>query len=103
MVTALDPSFRALELSFVAEQVATNVAFAAQAERRSWLQRLLGRQPAGFTGLLTAAHERAGSHAERHSLWLQNSLRGGVGLGLAVLVADLTSVQHGFWVVFGAL
>jgi uncharacterized membrane protein YccC len=103
VVTALDPSFRALELSFVAEQVATNVAFAAQAERRSWMQRLLGRQPAGFTGVLTAAHERAGSHAERDSLWLQNSLRGGIGLGLAVLIADLTSVQHGFWVVFGAL
>jgi hypothetical protein len=103
VVTALDPSFRALELSFVTEQVATNVAFAAEAERRSWMQRLLGRQPAGFTGALTAAQQRAGSHAERHSLWLQNSLRGGIGLGLAVLIADLTSVQHAFWVVFGTL
>ncbi len=103
VVSALDPSFRVLELSFVAEQVATNVAFAAEAERRSWLQRLLGRQPAGFTGALTAAQERAGSHAERHSLWLQNSLRGAAGLGLAVLVADLIGVQHAFWVVFGTL
>ena len=40
---------------------------------------------------------------ERHSLWLQNSLRGAAALGLAVLVADLSSVQHGFWVVFGTL
>jgi hypothetical protein len=103
VVSALDPSFRALELSFVAEQVAGNVAFAAEAERRTWLQRLLGRQPAGFTGVLTAAQQRAGSHAQRSSLWLQNSLRGGVGLGLAVLVADLSGVQHGFWVVFGTL
>ena len=36
-------------------------------------------------------------------MWLQNSLRGGVGVGLAVLVADLSSVQHSFWVVLGAL
>ena len=103
VVSALDPGFRALELSFVAEQVATNVAFAADAERRSWLQRLIGRQPAGFPGVLTAAQQRAGSHAQRQSLWLQNSLRGGIGLGLAVLVADLSGVQHGFWVVFGTL
>ena len=62
------------------------------------------RPPAGrLHRALTAAQERAGAHAERHSLWLHNSLRGAVGLGLAVLVADLTSVQHGFWVVFGTL
>jgi uncharacterized membrane protein YccC len=103
VVSALDPGFRALELSFVVEQVAANVAFAAEAERRNWLQRLLGRQPAGFPGTLAAAQQRAGSHAERHSVWLQNSLRGAVGLGLAVLVADLTGVQHAFWVVFGTL
>jgi hypothetical protein len=103
VVSALDPSFRVLELSFVAEQVAANVAFAAEAERRSWMQRLLGRQPAGFPGVLAAAQQRAGSHAQRQSLWLQNSLRGGVGLGLAVLVADLSGVQHAFWVVFGTL
>ncbi|MGA9859084.1 MAG: FUSC family protein [Solirubrobacteraceae bacterium] len=103
VVTSLDPSFRALELSFVAEQVATNVAFAADAERRSWWARLLGRRPAGFTSTLTAAQQRAGSHTQRQSLWLHNSLRGAVGLGLAVLIADLTSVDHGFWVVFGTL
>ena len=36
-------------------------------------------------------------------MWLHNSLRGAVGLGLAVLVADVTAVQHSFWVVLGAL
>ena len=103
VVTALDPSFRAQELSFVVLQMAANVDFAAQAERRSWLDRVLGRQPAGFVGFLSAATQRAGSHAERHSLWLQNSIRGAIGLGLAVLVADTLSVQHGFWVVFATL
>ncbi|MFZ0090839.1 MAG: FUSC family protein [Solirubrobacteraceae bacterium] len=103
IVSSLDPSFRAQELSFVVGQIAANVDFAAQADRRSWLERLLGRQPAGFPGLLSAAQERAVSYAERHSLWLQNSVRGGVGLGLAVLVADLATVQHGFWVAFATL
>jgi uncharacterized membrane protein YccC len=103
VISSLDPSFRAQELSFVVVQIAANTERAAQAARRSWIDRLLGRQPEGIEGPLTAAQERAGSHVERHSLWLQNSLRGAAALGLAVLVADLSSVQHGFWVAFGTL
>jgi hypothetical protein len=103
VVSALDPSFRAQELSFVVGQIAANTEFAVAAERRGWLDQLLGRQPAGFTGPLASARERAGAHAQRDSSWLHNSLRGAVALGLAVLVADLSGVQHGFWVVFGTL
>jgi len=103
VVSALDPGFRAQELAYITDQVASNVEFAAAAGRRTWLQRLLGRQPAGFTGPLSSAWERALAHAEPSSSWLHNSLRGATGLGLAVLVAELTSVQHGFWVVFGTL
>ena len=103
VVSSLDPSFRAQELSFVAEQVATNTDFVAAAGRRTWMQRILGHQPAGLQGTLAAAQERAGSHVARDSLWLQNSLRGAAALGLAVLVADLSGVQHSFWVAFGTL
>jgi uncharacterized membrane protein YccC len=103
VVSALDPSFRAQELSFVIGQIATNTNVAAAAESRSWLDRILGRQPAGFTGALASARERAGAHTERNSSWLHNSVRGAIALGLAVLVADLSGVQHGFWVVFGTL
>jgi hypothetical protein len=103
VVSALDPSFRAQELSFVVGQIAANARFAAAAQRRSWLDRILGRQPDGFTGPLSSFRERAGSHATWSSSWLQNSLRGAAALGLAVLVADLSGVQHGFWVVFGTL
>ena len=68
------------------------------------MARLLGRAPEGFpTGTRSAAQERAGAHLERTSVWLRNSLRGAAGLGLAVLVAELSSVQHSFWVVLGAL
>jgi hypothetical protein len=103
MVSALDPSFRTQELAYITEQIAANVDYAAAASRRSWLQRLLGRQPSGFSGPLSSARERALAHAEPSSSWLHNSLRGGAGLALAVLVAEVTSVQHGFWVVFGTL
>ncbi len=102
-VASLDPSFRAQELSFVVSQIASNIELAAAAERRSWLERLLGRQPRGLAGPLAAAHERAGAHVERHSVWLHNSVRGAVALAAAVLVAKLTGVQHAFWVIFGTL
>jgi len=102
-VSSLDPDFRAQELSFVVSQIARNIDLAAAAERRSWLDRLLGRQPTGLLGTLSAAGERAGAHVERNSVWLHNSVRGAVGLGVAVLVAKLTGVQHSFWVVLGAL
>jgi uncharacterized membrane protein YccC len=103
VVSALDPAFRAQELSFVVSQIAGNVDLAAAAERRSWLEQLLGRQPAGLSGRLASAQERAAAHAGRTSLWLQNSVRGAVALGLAVLVANLSGVQHAFWVVLGTL
>jgi uncharacterized membrane protein YccC len=102
-VTSLDPGFRSQELSFAVSQIAANIDLAAAAERRSWFARLVGRRPAGLTSTFSAAQERAASHFERHSVTLHNSVRGAIGLGLAVLVADLTGVQHSFWVVLGTL
>jgi uncharacterized membrane protein YccC len=37
------------------------------------------------------------------SVWFVNSLRAAVALAAAVLVAELSTVQHGFWVVLGTL
>ena len=102
-ITSLDPSFRAQELAFAVSLVGHNIDLTAAAERRSWLQRLLGRQPEGLAGTLSAAQERATAHVDRNSVWLHNSVRGAVGLGLAVFVANRTGVQHSFWVVLGTL
>jgi uncharacterized membrane protein YccC len=102
-ISALDPGFRAQEIAFVVAQIARNVDLASAAERRSWVDQLLGRPPAGLAGPLTAAQERAGAHVERHSLWLQNSIRGAIALAVAVFIADATGAQHAFWVVFGTL
>jgi uncharacterized membrane protein YccC len=102
-ITSLDPVFRAEELSYAVSIIARNVELTAAAERRSWQDQLLGRQPEGVPGTLSAARERITSYLEPHSVWLHNSLRGAAGLGLAVLAARLTDVQHSFWVVLGAL
>jgi hypothetical protein len=42
-------------------------------------------------------------HASVRSVWFVNSLRASVALSVAVLVAEISSVQHGFWVVLGTL
>jgi Fusaric acid resistance protein-like len=102
-ITSLDPAFRAEELNHAVSLIARNVKLTAAAERRSWRERWLGRQPEGVPGTLSAARERITSYLEPHSVWLHNSLRGAAGLGLAVLAARLTGVQHSFWVVLGAL
>jgi uncharacterized membrane protein YccC len=103
LITSLDPSFRAQELGFAVASIGDNIDLAAAAERRTWLERLLGRQPKGLAGTLSAAQQRAAAHVDRNSVWLHNSVRGAVGLGLAVLIANRTGVQHSFWVVLGTL
>ncbi len=102
-ITSLDPAFRAEELSYAVSLIARTVELTAAAERRSGRERWLGRQPEGVPGTLSAARERITSYLEPHSVWLHNSVRGAAGLGLAVLAARLTGVQHAFWVVLGAL
>ena len=74
------------------------------ARRRGWY----GAQPEG-----TMAERRVASihgaigvlvrHASFRSVWFTNSLRGSLALAAAVLVADVSGVQHGFWVVLGTL
>ena len=43
------------------------------------------------------------AHLTLDSVWLRNSLRGALALGLAVLVTKFTGVGHAFWVVLGTL
>lgn len=107
VISAASPGFRAQELAYITLQVSANAEAAAAAERRSWGARLLGRRPAAAlvaaAGPLAAAQERTGAHLAPGSVWLRNSVRGGIGLAGAVLVAELSSTQHAFWVVLGAL
>jgi uncharacterized membrane protein YccC len=43
------------------------------------------------------------SYADPEAVWFRNSVRGAVALGLAVLIALLIDLQHGFWVVLATL
>jgi uncharacterized membrane protein YccC len=52
---------------------------------------------------LQAMLQSALSRLTFRSVWFRNSVRGAVGLSLAVAVAQATDVQHGFWVVLGTL
>lgn len=51
---------------------------------------------AGATAVVTR-------HATIRSVWFLNSVRASLALAAAVAVADLSTVQHGFWVVLGTL
>ena len=43
------------------------------------------------------------AHLSLRSPWLRIALRSALGLALAILVVQLTGVQHGFWVLLGVL
>lgn len=70
-----------------------------EARRGSWYA-----VPAAAARLrVSSAATVAARHATVRSVWFVNSARAAVALALAVAVADLSSVQHGFWVVLGTL
>ncbi len=72
-----------------------------EARRRRWYaaSTTATRAARRVSSVVTAAH----THATVRSVWFVNSLRGAVALAAAVAVADVGSVQHGFWVVLGTL
>jgi uncharacterized membrane protein YccC len=80
------------------------------AEMHKWYGTPQGER--GALSSLTASPRVAGlsratflvtRHATVRSVWFLNSLRSAVALAAAVAVADLSGVQHGFWVVLGTL
>ncbi|KMO71638.1 Inner membrane protein YccS [Mycolicibacterium chubuense] len=85
------------------------IAAAAAADSRPVWARALGRRlpPTGASDRLlpetvAAAQITSGFLANR-SVAVRNSLRTGLGLAIAVAITHLFPVEHGFWVVLGAL
>jgi uncharacterized membrane protein YccC len=101
-ISSIEFSFRTQEVGFAAMMIATNVERAILAAQRSYLERLLGHEPGG-TNLWSSARSRINSRLKRHSIWLHNSVRGAIGLAIAVAVAEELSVEHSFWVILGTL
>jgi uncharacterized membrane protein YccC len=52
---------------------------------------------------LTGAEGFTVTHADYRSVWFRNSVRGAVGLAIAVFIAQKSGLQHSFWVVLGTL
>jgi uncharacterized membrane protein YccC len=98
IASALDPSFQARALGIVTELVADATLELAGAQEAG--DRRLG--PPDETPSRQFSR-RLSSHLSFHSVWFRNAVRGAVGLGLAVGVAEVTAVEHGFWVVLGTL
>lgn len=105
-------AFHSRVVGAAARSVAVNTLVAARrtdpsaltAEEGTW-RREPGRRQ-GTTDrhpVLKAAERALTGHTSLRSIWFLNSARGAVALAAAVAVADLTNVQHGFWVVLGAL
>jgi uncharacterized membrane protein YccC len=97
LAAALDPGFHARALGIATEMVADGALEAAGAD--GVVDRHMGTAMANPHPLF----HRVVSYLSFRSVWFRNALRGAIGLSLAVLVVELTDVQHGFWVVLGTL
>ena len=102
ILSSLDPSFRARQVSFITLQIAANIEAVVSAESRTAFERVQGVQKTGGESPLRVARRDIATYARR-SVTLQNSVRGAIVLGGAVLVAGIANVQESFWVILGAL
>jgi uncharacterized membrane protein YccC len=98
IAATLDPGFHARAVGIATEMVADSALEAAG--ERAVVDRRLGVVEVSDPHPIA---RRVVSHLSFRSVWFRNAVRGGVGLGLAVAVAEVTNVQHGFWVVLGTL
>jgi uncharacterized membrane protein YccC len=93
-----------LEVAYTTRLTGLTVATSAAADARPLIDRLLGRNPpAAATGQFLPVRKVLAGHLNLRSVWFQNSVRGALGLTIAVAIAQVTEVSHGFWVVLGAM
>ncbi|MBS1880185.1 MAG: FUSC family protein [Actinobacteria bacterium] len=92
----LDEAYRLRQLAFGTLQLAADAAVTC-GDSAPGEGRKRARARVAETG------RQARAHATMRSVWLRNSVRGAVGLAAAVLVAQLTDLQNGFWVVLGTI
>jgi uncharacterized membrane protein YccC len=75
----------------------------AAAARLRWFGTTRVANQPGHTGDILGAAAVAVRHLNPRSAWCINATRGALALAVGVSVARLANVQHGFWVVLGAL
>ena len=85
------PLYAAHELGYAVALAGRTVPAIAAADSRV-VGRLIGRRPTvDAVGGCRRRERVAAGHFDRHSVWLQSSIRGAVGLALAVLLARLST------------
>ena len=102
MPRALDAPFRIRALTYAARQGAAYGLLASGAGVPE-LDHVDIAQPPAALATFDASERLAIEHASVRSVWFRNSLRGAVGLAVAVYIAQRTGLQHSFWVVLGTL
>ena len=105
----------ALSAALTAHAVDSTVAitgrvvwWSARAEARPPIDRVLGRgldvdDLHGPIPVVLTHPRYAAGYLRAESVSLQNSLRGGFGLAIAVAITQFFPVHHGFWIVLGTL
>ncbi|MCW2897339.1 MAG: hypothetical protein JWO75_6828 [Actinomycetia bacterium] len=98
---AASQAVHAQAIAVIAREAAADALIASRrASFDTTIQTLISTS--GIAGLAEAV-ALVRRNATFRSVWFLNSLRGAVALAAAVAVADLSGVQHGFWVVLGTL
>jgi uncharacterized membrane protein YccC len=106
---AVKLSFHAHTISVAALGIGAETLVASRLAAPGWIAAQRRRWYSGSTAVSRTAHRvssvaaEAVRHASVRSVWFVNSVRGAIALAAAVAIADLSSVQHGFWVVLGTL
>jgi uncharacterized membrane protein YccC len=111
-VTEVKLAFHAETIALAARAAAADALIASgradpdtvDAQRHRWYGGTEDAEPpaqrlAGLRGIATVVARQT----SLRSVWFLNSVRGAIALAAAVAVADIASVQHGFWVVLGTL
>ena len=101
---ATERVFRFRLLSYLALSVGENVTILTGRPPRTTDFEIPPLVPSGsalqaVTGLGTIVR----SHLRLDSVWVRAGLRAALGLGLAILIAELAELQHAFWVVLATL
>lgn len=109
VIASLDTAFRLRAVTSLVGSISRLAAVAAGTVRPGWERSGAGPVEAAAASLrgtaetLRATGGIAADLASPRAVWFRNSLRAGVGLGLAVLVTQLADLQHAFWAVLGTL
>jgi uncharacterized membrane protein YccC len=92
----LDEAYRLRQLSFGTLRAGRDalLAVGVSGERAAHRER---------RARIDAARRLARVHTDMRSVWLRDSIRGALGLGLAALIGQLSDLQHAFWIVLGTM